>query len=102
MTSLRVTRLMCCALAISIWVGSCEWGWSQVTATISGRVVDATGAAVGGATVTVTSPDTGAARTVTTDETGNFRVPSLPVGLQQVRAEKPGFQSAVRTGINLV
>ena len=90
------------ALAICILVGSCECGWGQVTATISGRVEDATGAAVGSATVTVTSPETGVARTVTTDETGNFRVLSLPVGLQEVRAEKPGFQSAVRTGINLV
>ena len=102
MTSRRVTRLLRSALVISFLVGSCQWGWGQVTATISGRVEDATGAAVGGATVTVTSPDTGAVRTVTTDETGNFRVPSLPVGSQEVRAEKPGFQSAVRTGINLV
>ena len=62
MTSLRVTRLMRRALAIFFLVGSCEWGWGQVTATISGRVEDATGAAVGGATVTVTSPDTGAVR----------------------------------------
>src|SRR6185295_12241107 len=61
----------------------------------------ASGAAVGGATVTVKNLETGATRTVTTDETGNYRVLSLPVGSQEVRAEKAGFNSAVRTGINL-
>src|SRR5262245_38116079 len=102
MTNLRRTGLISLALAFFVLVGNCKWGWSQVTATISGVVQDATGAAVGGATVTVTSPETGATRSVTTDETGNYRVLSLPVGLREVRAEKPGFQSAVRTGINLV
>ncbi|PYR99825.1 MAG: hypothetical protein DMG12_19635 [Acidobacteria bacterium] len=47
------------------------------------------------------SLETGATRAVTTDETGDFRVLSLPVGLQEVRAEKAGFKSTVRTGINL-
>ena len=92
----RMILLMALALAVTP-----ELGWTQVNATISGRVEDATGAAVGGATVTVKSLETGATRVVTTDETGNFRVLSLPVGLQEVRAEKAGFKSTVRTGINL-
>src|SRR5258708_13728694 len=82
-------------------VMSASWGWSQVTATVSGRVEDASSAAVGGATVTVKSTETGATRIVTTDENGNYRVLSVPVGAQEVRAEKPGFKSAVRTGLNL-
>ena len=102
MTKLRWGALGSLALGVLVLVVSPEWGWAQVTATVSGKVEDASGAAVGGATVTVKSIETGAARTVTTDETGNYRVLSLPVGSQEVRAEKPGFQSAVRTGINLV
>src|SRR5262249_46490028 len=90
------------ALAGFILVGSSLCGWAQVNATISGKIEDQTGAAVGGAMVTVKSLETGATRTVTTDETGNYRVLSLPVGPQEVRAEKPGFRAAVRTGINLV
>lgn len=73
----------------------------QVTAAISGRVDDATGAAVGGVMVTAKSVETGAARSVTTDADGNFRILSLPVGQQEIKAEKPGFKAAVRTGINL-
>jgi len=75
--------------------------WAQVTASISGRVEDATGAGIGGATVTVKNLETGATRVVTTSESGNFRVLSLPVGRQEVKVEKAGFKEAVRTGINL-
>jgi hypothetical protein len=75
--------------------------WAQVAASISGRVEDATGAGVGGATVTVKSLETGATRTVTTSESGDFRVLALPLGPQEVKAEKTGFKSAVRTGIRL-
>src|SRR5213082_1528146 len=74
---------------------------AQVTATISGKVEDASGAAVGGAIVAIKNLETGATRTVMTDDMGNYRALSLPVGSHDVRAEKPGFRAAVRTGINL-
>jgi hypothetical protein len=74
---------------------------AQVTASISGRVADSTGIGVGGATVTVRSLETGAARVVSTDDSGNFRVVSLPLGRQEVKAGKSGFKSALRTGISL-
>ncbi len=75
--------------------------WSQVTGTISGKVEDASGAAVSGATVTVRSLETGATRVATTDEGGNFRILSLPLGAQEVKAEKTGFKATVRTGVSL-
>src|SRR5258708_309926 len=52
---------------------------AQVSASFSGRIDDPSGAAIPGANVTVTSSETGATRGVTTDETGNYRVLSLPV-----------------------
>lgn len=73
----------------------------QVTAVISGSVEDASGAVVSGAAITVKSLETGATRGVTTDEAGHYRVFSLPLGLQEVKAEKAGFRVAVRTGVNL-
>jgi len=88
-------------LVLIITAGS-AWASPQVTAAISGKVEDASGAAVGGATVTVRSIETGATRIVTADETGNYRVLSLPLGAQEVRVERQGFRVAVRTGINLV
>jgi len=76
-------------------------GWAQVTGVLSGRVVDATEAGIPGATVTVKTVETGATRSTITDENGNFRMVSVPVGPQEVRAEKTGFKAAVRLGINL-
>ena len=74
---------------------------AQVTASISGRVEDASGSPVGGVTITVKSVETGATRSVSTDPDGNYRVLSLPLGQQELKAEKTGFKAAVRSGINL-
>ena len=101
MSKVRIGGLVSLALGILILAVSPERGLAQVTATVSGRVEDASGAAVGSATVTVKNVETGATRTVTTDETGHYRVLSVPVGAQEVRAERAGFRSAVRSGVNV-
>lgn len=75
--------------------------WGQVSGSISGRVEDASGGPISGAAVTVKSLETGASRTAATNAEGNYRVLSLPLGAQQVKAEKPGFKAALRTGIDL-
>src|SRR5215831_886768 len=102
MAKVGIRGLVSLAIAGLVLVCASVGAWAQVNATISGKVEDQTGAAVGGAMVTVRSLETGATRIVTTDETGNYRVLSLPVGPQEVRAEKSGFRAAVRTGVNLV
>jgi hypothetical protein len=75
--------------------------FAQVSASISGRVEDASGGGIKDATVTVRSLETGASRVVMSDDAGNFRVLSLPLGPQEVKAEKDGFKPVLRTGINL-
>jgi hypothetical protein len=87
-------------LMVAVMAG-CGVANAQVTAAISGKVEDATGGEVEGAAITVTSVETGAMRTATTDQKGNYTVLSLPLGPQEVKAEKKGFQAALRTGINL-
>jgi hypothetical protein len=72
------------------------------TAAIAGNVQDSSGAAIGSATVTVTNVETGAVRTVTTDESGHYEILSLPVGRHEVKVEKEGFSAAIQTGIDLV
>ena len=88
------------ALSWALMAG-CGLANAQVTAAISGKVVDATGAGVDGAAITVTSVETGSVRTASTDSAGNFSVLSLPLGAQEVKAEKKGFKAALRTGIDL-
>jgi len=76
--------------------------FSQVsTGTISGVVQDSSGAVIAGATVTVRNVDTGAARTLASDEGGRYVVPVLPVGNYEVRGQQTGFQTEIRNGIVL-
>jgi hypothetical protein len=88
-------------LATLILVASPRPGWAQASAAISGTVEDSSGGMVSGATITVKSLETGAIRTATTNAAGEFSVVALPLGPQEVKAEKQGFKTVVRTGINL-
>ena len=92
-------ELSVCVLAVLLIPSP---GWAQVAGTVSGLVQDPSAGAVSGATVTVTSLETGVTRVVTTNPSGAYTVLSLPVGPLAVRAEKQGFKTTVRTGINLV
>jgi hypothetical protein len=76
-------------------------GRAQAMASITGNVVDATGAVVQQATITVKSQETGATRKVSTDDSGNYRFLALPLGPQELKAEKQGFKSIIRTGVSL-
>jgi hypothetical protein len=71
------------------------------TASISGRVLDASGAAVPGATITIKNTATSATQTASTDEQGRYALLDLPIGPYDVTVTKAGFQNAVRSGVTL-
>ncbi len=71
----------------------------QTKGMIGGTVTDATGAAVPGATVTV-SGQTGV-RTETTNENGVFRIDNLTPGTYSAKVESPGFKTAVANNITV-
>jgi len=71
------------------------------TATIRGTVTDQSGAAVGGAKVTVKGEDTGFTRTTTTNASGLYSFAELPVSSYQVQVDLAGFKSALVKGIAL-
>ena len=75
---------------------------AQVSAALSGRVTDQTGAAVTGATVTAKDTDMGISRSTVTDAAGRYDLPALPVGRYEVEVEKSGFAGEIRSGILLV
>jgi hypothetical protein len=89
-------------LLFSCWIGAVEKASAQVGGSISGAITDSSGAAVPHANVTITELDTGQSRALMTDDRGTYRVLALPVGRYEVKAEQPGFKTAVRTGITLV
>ncbi len=67
-----------------LFVASSHLALAQVSASVSGRIEDSSGAMIPGVTVTVTSLERGAARTVTAHEAGNYRVLSLPQEAQYI------------------
>jgi hypothetical protein len=74
---------------------------AQVSAAISGRVTDPSGATVSGAAVTAKNVETGETRGTVTDDAGRYWVPSLAVGEYELHVMKKGFQEQVRGGIHL-
>ena len=78
----------------------CLLARAQVTGSLSGRVLDSSGAGIPQASVTITELDTGQVRSLTSDERGTYRALALPVGRYEVKAEQAGFKTAVRTGIS--
>ena len=68
---------------------------------ISGYVRDASQAVVTGATVTVTNEGNGDQRQATTNPSGYYVFPNLPVGTYTVAAEQAGFKKTLQTGVIL-
>ena len=64
----------------------------SVSGSISGAVTDLTGGVLVGATVTLQSDKTGAARTATTNEEGRFAFAALEPGVYTILIEQRGFQ----------
>jgi hypothetical protein len=60
--------------------------------TITGAITDPSGAAVRGASVTVTNQGTGVAKTALSDDRGNYEVTHLNPGTYTVAAEASGFR----------
>ncbi|MCW5980288.1 MAG: TonB-dependent receptor [Bryobacteraceae bacterium] len=89
-------RLTCVFLlaALGAWA-------QQDRATLTGVVTDPTGAVIPDVKVTVTNTDTNAVYESATNETGQYRVPNLPVGSYRITFEMQGFKSTVREGVML-
>src|SRR5215831_12385953 len=67
----------------------------SMNATVGGTVQDATGAFIPGVTVTATNVGTGIVTTVVSNEAGVYQFASLQPGTYEIKAELPGFQTAV-------
>src|SRR6185436_17346768 len=76
--------------------------WAQLaTAQMNGRVTDPSGAVLPGVAITATQTDTGATRTVVTDDRGAYALPNLPTGPYRLESMLSGFRTYVQTGIVL-
>jgi len=77
-------------------------GVAQVTTgSLSGTVVDPTGALVSGATVTLINEGSSARQQATTSTAGAFRFTFLSVGRYDLEITKPGFRSLKSSSISV-
>jgi len=74
---------------------------AQSTASLTGIVTDASGAAVPNAKVTVTNKATGVSFNTQTDSAGAYLIPSLPIGVYDIEVTASGFQKALVTDLDL-
>ena len=75
--------------------------YAQTQATIFGTITDPSGAAVAGATITVTNVATQQKRQSTSSSNGDYVVPQLEPGTYSLTAEAQGFKRYVESGIKL-
>ena len=90
----RVTFLVVVLLALPVLAHAQE-------ATIVGTVTDPSGGVVPNVTITITNLSTGFARTLTTNDTGQYAAPGLPIGKYDVKASGSGFREEVNSGVLL-
>src|SRR3984893_17873073 len=95
----RLTTMLRSTLSIVIFVGlfhfllpEAIFSQGETTSAIVGQVSDASGAAVPGATVTVTNKETRLRRSASTDDSGRFNFPQLKPGAYSVKVEAEGFE----------
>lgn len=71
------------------------------TATLSGAVIDPTGALVADADLTLKDPSTGTERKTTSNAQGGYVFDFVPIGTYTLRVTRQGFQTKETTGITL-
>jgi len=74
----------------------------QVSAAITGKVIDPSGAAVPDAKITATDTERGTVWTSATNAEGIYNLPTVPIGIYNIKAEHSGFQGAQQSNITLV
>ena len=93
-TTTALLSLLACALVLSPSMARAEAGGSP--STINGTVTDPSGAVVPGAVVQIQNPVSQYTRTTTTDATGKFTFPNVPINPYHLTVNLGGFAPYVQ------
>ena len=96
MRKLLSSLLFCCLLTLGFTARA-----QQTLGSLNGTVLDGSGAAVPGSTVTATDAAIGVTRTTKAQANGFFQIFNLPVGTYSVRATHEGFETTDLTGVDV-
>jgi len=89
-------RLFGVAIILTLMAGFTVVNGQTTFGRISGTVTDNNGAVVANANVTATNPATNFSRTATTDDSGFYSIPNLPVGNYNVAIEAANFKKSIK------
>jgi hypothetical protein len=89
----RIAFVFFCLLAV-LFLPTSSKGQAVATGTLSGQVTDASGAAVLGATITLTDSSQGVSRTTTANDDGHYVFVNIPPGVYVLAVNKQGFRAA--------
>lgn len=97
-----ILRVISVLVSLAATTSFCTLFGQDITGSVVGTVLDASGAGVPNAKVTITNTDRNTvARTLTTDNGGNYTATLLDVGHYSVTVEAKGFKRATEKDINL-
>ena len=97
---MSMKKALLAAVTFSV-LSLCPLLFAQANCSFSGTVADKTGGLIAGASVKITSQGTGLVRDVTTDSSGHYVVPLLPVGFFTIHVEAQGFAPAEQKDVRL-
>ncbi len=103
MACMKRHLLLLCLISVVLLFPAASPVRADVTATILGNVSDPSGAAVPGATVTLTDPSKGFRREAVTSSIGAYEFLAVPVGENYtLEVQVAGFRKSSQTGIKLL
>ncbi len=99
---IKKTTFVAALLAVLMTSALARVASAQVTtATILGTIKDSSGGALPGASITARNVETGFNRSVSSNESGAYRLEFLPIGSYAVEVTLDGFKKSSRSGIVL-
>ena len=89
-------------VGICVWLGLCGISNAQTsTATVTGTVMDESGAIIPGAEVTLTNSDTGVERRTVSNSSGTHVLLNIPPGRYELQVSAEGFQTVKQSELTL-
>ena len=85
-----------CPIFVFLCAGVCAAQQNVTSATLSGRIEDARGAVVSGASLTATHVETNQQLTATSDDEGRYRFPYLRIGAYDLKVDAQGFSTITK------
>ena len=101
-SSIRFPIRLPISVFLAIWLLPNPAAGQVLYGSITGTITDSSGAAVPGATVTITNEETGLELTSFTGPAGTYTIRNVPGGTYTLKASLQGFKEYVQTGVPII